>query len=78
MAEQSYKATDGGDVWVIHLVAIDDGGPPTEIRVRRFLKSALRSFGLRCVRVTGETSSANQSAGESTPEALAGIRADNA
>ncbi len=27
----------------------DGSGPPVEIRVRRLLKAALRSFGLRCV-----------------------------
>lgn len=26
-------------------------GPPTQIRVRRLLKCALRSFGLRCTKV---------------------------
>lgn len=30
----------------------EGAGPPTEIRVRRLLKVALRAFGLRCVDVT--------------------------
>jgi hypothetical protein len=39
------------------------GGAPAAVRLRRFLKAALRSFGLRCVRVAP--------AGEG-PEALTG------
>lgn len=35
------------DVWTISLRSEGDG-PSTEQRLRRFLKSALRAFGLRC------------------------------
>jgi hypothetical protein len=37
------------ETWVLSFKAEGDGGPPVEIRVRRLLKRALRSFGLRCV-----------------------------
>lgn len=29
----------------------DGPGPPVEVRLRRWLKAALRAWGLRCVRV---------------------------
>lgn len=38
------------DVWVLTFKPTGDG-PPTEIRIRRLLKHALRSVGLRCVRL---------------------------
>ncbi len=41
------------EVWTLTLRAEGDG-PPVEIRVRRVLKWLLRSFGLRCVRVSEE------------------------
>jgi hypothetical protein len=31
------------------LEALPDGGAPAPIRLKRFLKAALRSYGLRCV-----------------------------
>jgi hypothetical protein len=44
------------DVWTLHLVAAPGFGPTTTAqRVRRALKFLLRSFGLRCIRVTGPT-----------------------
>jgi len=45
--------------FVITLTASDQGDVPAVIRLRRFLKMALRSFRLRCVRVEpgiGDTS----------------------
>jgi hypothetical protein len=33
------------------LEALPDGGAPPIIRLRRFLKAALRSYGLRCTAV---------------------------
>lgn len=48
------EAADGNaDIWWICLRPEGDG-PPMPIRVRRFLKSALRSYRLRCVCVTGK------------------------
>jgi len=40
------------DVWVLVFRA-EGPGPSTTIRVRRLLKAALRSFGLRCTRHCG-------------------------
>jgi len=34
--------------FALTLEAIPDGGAPAVIRLRRFLKAALRSYGLRC------------------------------
>ncbi len=45
------NAAPKSDAWVITLQT-EGPGPPVEIRVRRFLKSALRCYGLRCVRVS--------------------------
>jgi hypothetical protein len=36
------------EIWTLSFRAEGDG-PPVEIRVRRLLKAALRSFGLRCL-----------------------------
>lgn len=38
----------GTTCYIIHLRPEGDG-PPPEIRLKRLLKAALRSFGLRCV-----------------------------
>lgn len=35
-------------IWTLSFIAKGDG-PPIEIRVRRLLKSAIRTFGLKCV-----------------------------
>jgi hypothetical protein len=43
---------DDDDLWVIHLRPEGDG-PPMGVRMRRFLKRALRAYGLRCERVSG-------------------------
>lgn len=40
------------DVWRITLVPTGDG-PPMPIRMRRFLKAALRAYGLRCAAMDG-------------------------
>jgi hypothetical protein len=37
--------------FTITVVADDDGSPPVIIRLRSFLKAALRRYGLRCVGV---------------------------
>ena len=38
-----------------HLIELhpDGHGPPADVRVRRFLKEALRGYGLRCTGVSG-------------------------
>jgi|GEM_PF-4241514 len=41
------------DIWTLTFRPTGDG-PPTEIRIRRLLKHALRALGLRCVRVAGD------------------------
>lgn len=35
--------------WQITLEAVGEGQPPEEIRVRRLLKAALRTYDLRCI-----------------------------
>ena len=40
------------DDWTLTFRATGQG-PPVEIRVRRLLKAALRTYGLRCVRHAG-------------------------
>jgi hypothetical protein len=45
-------ARDTAERYSIILQAIpDQGGAPAIIRLRRFLKAALRSYRLRCVRI---------------------------
>ncbi len=61
------RVTVKSDAWVITLQA-EGPGPHTEIRVRRFLKSALRAYGLRCVRVSENGPTTAQGA-ETQPEA---------
>lgn len=42
------------DTWVLTFTrARGHGEAPTCVRVRRLLKCALRSFGLKCVKVSG-------------------------
>jgi hypothetical protein len=45
------RAADG-ESWAIHLAA-EGPGPALPIRIRRFLKAALRRFGLRCTSIGG-------------------------
>lgn len=44
-----------------------DGGADVDVRLRRLLKAALRSYGLRCVSVTGSFRR-NGRATERTPD----------
>lgn len=37
------------ETWTLTFRAADTGDPPTELRIRRLLKAALRQFGLRCI-----------------------------
>lgn len=68
----NHKPESDPEVWVIHVRATGDG-PPVHIRVRKFLKCALRAYGLRCTRVTGENTSANQNAANEAVGAANGI-----
>jgi hypothetical protein len=42
---------EGGERFVVELVAQPDGDAPAVIRLRHFLKAALRAWGLRCTGV---------------------------
>ena len=46
------KRAADGEAWAIHLAA-EGEGPPLAVRIRRFLKRALRSYGLRCTAISG-------------------------
>ena len=46
------RKIDPADIWRITLVPQGEG-PPMPVRMKRFLKYALRSFGLECVWMDG-------------------------
>lgn len=39
------------ETYTLTFQAADNDSPPVDVRVRRLLKCALRSFGLKCVRL---------------------------
>ena len=46
------KPLQNDDFWRITLIP-NGQGPPMSVRMKRFLKYALRSFGLRCIDMDG-------------------------
>ncbi len=60
--------TQPREIWTLDFRAEGDG-PPVEIRVRRLLKRALRSFGLRCVDYRLASPAATADAGRPIVEA---------
>lgn len=50
--------------WRVTVIADDDGDPPAALRVKKWLKNALRSFGLRCIWMDSGEASENTEARE--------------